>query len=136
LKGTLTFNANLTFTAGWKATGSITVGIPMSCLTEQSLTCDDFNEMFAVNVAADPAILSIDCVSGGIGCTCTEVIEDLPTDRMGTYSTSGTTLSMNPGITNEYCVQGDELHIIAVDTTMNTGPMGQAAITSDVVFRK
>jgi hypothetical protein len=35
-----------------------------------------------------------------------------------------------------YCVQGAALHLITVDATMNTGPMGQATIVKDVVGQR
>jgi hypothetical protein len=35
-----------------------------------------------------------------------------------------------------YCVQGNTLHILDVDTTMNMGPMGQATIVDDATYIK
>jgi hypothetical protein len=35
-----------------------------------------------------------------------------------------------------YCVQGNTLHILDVDTTTNMGPMGQATIVDDATYTK
>ena len=59
----------------------------------------------------------------------------------GTYSTTGTDVVLTSAVTGStnsggYCVQGSTLHLVTVNPTINTGPMGQATIAKDVVAQK
>jgi hypothetical protein len=49
----------------------------------------------------------------------------------GTYSTSGSTLIENGATSGEYCVKGNELHLLTASMDM-----GSVALSGDVVLTK
>ena len=70
----------------------------------------------------------------------TEAAAGTATDN-GTYATTGSNISITSALTGAtssggYCVQGSTLHLITLDATMNTGPMGGATINKDVILTK
>ncbi len=64
------------------------------------------------------------------------------TTDSGSYAltgANGVTLNSTSGgtpMTGNFCVQGSTLHLITLDATMDTGPMGQATIDKDVTAQK
>ncbi|HXX69504.1 MAG TPA: hypothetical protein VEK07_20135 [Polyangiaceae bacterium] len=137
--GSITFNSNMTYTITAAAIDvSLDIGIPAACLNGGS--CAE------VSAALQSELAGSSC-SGTSSCTCnaTETSYLSPSstnDDSGTYTISGETVILTSSDANgdtstmDYCVQGNDLHFVAIDTTMNTGPMGQATIDSDVVATK
>jgi hypothetical protein len=133
--GTLAFNSDMTFTGtGVTATVHALETVPLSCTN--AATC--------AAVTSPNNATTVSC-SGASTCTCTVTNTVSGTggvlggNTSGTYSISANTLTLQAAATsnsNNYCVQGTELHFMTVDTTMNMGPMGQATITSDLVALK
>jgi hypothetical protein len=132
--GTATFNANLSYSVSETVTGVLTYQFPATCTG--GLTCAAYGEYQAATL---PAGASFTC-TGTTACACTQSILNTSTDS-GTYSTTGSNVVITSAVTGTtnsggYCIQGSTLHLVTVDPTMNTGPMGQATIAKDVVAQK
>ena len=82
----------------------------------------------------DPSGISGRCV-GSSACTCTFTIPSMTVTDSGTWATSGTNILID-GSPSPYCVQGNELHLMTLNTTMPMGAMGQANIDADVLLKK
>jgi len=134
--GSITFNSNMTYTITSAAINvSLDIGIPASCLNGE--TCAEVSAALQADVAGSSC-------AGTSSCTCnateTSYLSPSSTNSdSGTYMISGETVILTSSDANadtstmDYCVQGSDLHFVTIDTTMNTGPMGQATIDSDVV---
>jgi hypothetical protein len=134
VSGNLTFAADMTYTSHETGTLVITWNVPASCLTGE--TCDYFASMFATEL---PAGATFTC-TGSAGCSCTEAAL-VTNDDNGMYGTTGSNLVITSAVSGQtqtggYCVQGSTLHLITVDATMHTGPMGGATINKDIVAVK
>ena len=85
------------------------------------------------DIAANPSTVQTAHCAGSSICTCTVTNGPQTTSETGTYTTSGTTLTITDSdgsiSSNGYCVQGNELHIVQLDMTM---PMG--TIEADTVL--
>jgi hypothetical protein len=136
--GGITYAADHTYQSTGTLAIDVALTIPMSCFAP-GRTCDALNGVYAQAMQKDPTITGATCGASGSTCVC-EVSTLQDTGESGTYVTSGTTLTTTAtGETAEsggYCVQGNELHSIALDMTMPTGPMGTATIAADVIFKK
>jgi hypothetical protein len=136
VSGSASFNADRTYAVSETIMGSASQTIPASCLTMDglTLTCMQLDQLFQQLAAENPEIQSIRC-SGSSSCTCTFTLAPMTITESGTYTTSGTTLTLTDtagGVSSSsYCVQGDELHLLSVDMTM---PMG--TIQADTVLIK
>jgi hypothetical protein len=139
VSGMLMFNPDMTYSASLSASVSFTWTLQTACL--QGATCSAFNAALqsALQQNPNPSIQSFVC-AGASACVCTFTSAMMTEQATGTYATSGTTLTRvaSNGTTSssDYCVQGNALHLVEVDTTMNMGPMGQATIDTDVVATK
>jgi len=140
--GSASFNTDMTYTLTETLSASGQATIPPSCLQVSgfNITCAEADLLLQQFIATTPmGIQSAHC-SGTQSCVCDFTLAPTTTSETGTYSTTGTTLitTANTGTVNsvDYCVQKNELHMVAVDTTMPMGPMGQVNIDADTVFRK
>jgi hypothetical protein len=138
--GTSTYNADGTYqdTGNLKLTFKLTV--PNSCFSNGA-TCAGLNSSFQQQIQQDPSsVNSASCVPSGSSCVCTLGSPDQPVSEMGTYTTSGTSLTTTPTggtpSTGPYCVTGNELHEMQIDMSMPMGSMGMAHIQADVVLKK
>ena len=134
VSGTGSFNADLTYSMAENVTVMVTWSVPASCLNGE--TCDYFASMFQGQL---PANTTFSC-TGSSACTCTEAAAGAATDN-GTYALTGSNISITSAVTGAtssggYCVQGSTLHLITLDATMMTGPMGGATINKDVILTK
>ena len=140
--GTATFGADMTFSEALTESGSVTLILPPACLMSGgiTLTCEQFDQGFQqqFQMNPDPMIQSVKCTSAGSNCNCKVVVTPQPLNQSGTFATSGNTLIETPDgtLSGSYCVQGNELHSIAVDTTMPMGSMGMVKIAGDLVAQK
>src|ERR1051325_1342147 len=130
ISGTVTYNADLTYAAS-NVTEAIVLTeiVPLSCTGETD--CATFGQ----SVTSGSTMVTC---SGSGTCTCTFSGSMSPMSESGTYSMAGTVLSMTPDTTgvpsdNPYCIKASHLHIMSLDTTMNMGPMGTAAIETDII---
>jgi hypothetical protein len=128
--GTLSLNADMTYTINGDQMVKFTVNVPASCLN--GATCADL----ATQLQND--FPNATC-TGSSSCACA-LSDDSPQIDSGTYTVSGTQIvseSSSQGESSQsFCVQGNTLHLIDVDTTMNMGPMGMATIDDDTLFTK
>jgi hypothetical protein len=133
VSGSITFNSDLTYSGSSVTMAeTATESIPLSCTGQASCA--------ALSMSSNG--MTATC-SGTSVCTCRVTASASGTaagglGSAGTYSTYGTTLTLQSSstTTGSYCVQGTELHLVSVDSTMNMGPMGMATITSDLVALK
>jgi len=125
LTGTITYNADMTYTANTMFSGSETVTLPLSCLTSSNsaATCDQLGELFM----ADPSSQTATC-SGTTTCSCKIVFSNETSMTTGTYSTTAAgvetdTPTVGDPSQSDYCVNGKTLTLSPhADATM----MGQA----------
>jgi len=137
--GTLSFAQDGSYMANVTLSGVATINYPQSCLTMSgvTITCTQLDQALQLQIAMTPGVFQSAHCSGSGSCTCTLVLAPQTTNEMGTYTTAGTTLAASGMLGGgPYCVQGNELHLISIDTTMPVGPMGQMVISSDIVATK
>jgi hypothetical protein len=140
ISGSITFNADMSYsTAGAMESFMFTETLPASCIGGLScaLLSSQLSSMLQAN--PQPGITFISC-TGSSSCACSFDAQVAPTGEAGTYTISGHTVTTMPTAASasatDYCVQGTQLHVISLDTTMHTGPMGQATIDADIVANK
>ncbi len=144
--GTITFNADMTYTAKITESGSETLEIPSSCTMGAS--CSELQAAFQQTAAADgDAGLSLTgtCTTVSSGCSCTISVPSTTDDESGTYSVSGDSLTLNTSQgtssanigSGTYCVQGNTLHLISVSSSAGIGtPDASTMPTADIVATK
>ncbi len=137
--GTITLNADMTYSSSISTSATVVLSIPTSCLPSGgvSLTCDQLG--MAANALDGGDTTS--CTTSGSNCNCSVSASSATTTDSGTYAISGTTVTITSATdgstsTSGYCIQGNTLHIISLSSTMSAGAMGMATITSDVVAQK
>lgn len=139
--GTFTFNADKTYQTDTTVGGSFAETIPSSCLTMQGVTvsCDQLNSIVNSDPSASDSFSSIQCGGGGGGCTCTFALKPQHQTAAGTYSTSGTTLMLNPTNGGEpdsgpYCATPTQVTLLSsmsslgMDMTMPGGMPGMKSM--------
>jgi hypothetical protein len=121
--GTITFTISGTYSTAITMNGSSKFSYPASCMTSLAGTCAELGSALSSASAADAGVLG-SCTSGSNGdCTCSEVIKNAPSNETGTYSTSGSSITMTQtgSISTqdpaEYCVQGNSLTMHSTDAT-------------------
>jgi len=136
IRGTVTYNADGTYSTNATIGGSITVYLPPSCLTTNgvTVTCDQLNQEFASNPTAG---ITFTC-SGSSGCSCVETIAAEASSATGTYTTTSagvvTTTDADGSISqSDYCVKGTTMtqspH--AGSTMMGTAESGTITLTKN-----
>lgn len=139
--GSLTFRSDMTYSIDLQSlTETVNATIPQSCLGG-GLTCAAENAQLmqqsgATGADGGVALISGSC-TGTTTCNCTATVSiNAMTMNSGTYSTSGSTLTMvtTSGGTSTvgYCVQGSTLHIVGGAT----GTTGQGASGTDLIAEK
>ena len=109
--GTITFNADLTFTASYSITGSITAAVPARCFDE--MPCAALEAFLGME-----GLLVHGC-TGTATCACT--IDRVPQtlDGAGTYVASGNLLELHPDgapiVLKQFCAAGSTLHLTGVN---------------------
>jgi hypothetical protein len=125
--GSLTFDADMTFTASLSQSGTLRVTAPLACVA--AATCDEYASSI---VPSSPDDTTTCTTVGGDTCDCA-LVHPMPQIRStsGTYTTAGNTLNWtSPSApSSSYCVQGNTLHIMGTNPT--TGE-----ITSGLVATK
>ena len=133
VSGSASFNADMTYTLNETISASASETIPASCLTMNgiTLTCQQLDQAIQQLVTENPGVFQSAHCAGASSCTCSFTLAPMTTNTSGAYTTSGTTLTLSGGGGGEYCVQGNELHLISIDMTM---PM--ATMNGDIVLTK
>jgi hypothetical protein len=138
LTGSLTFNADQTYTAtNWHETFSGVENIPLSCLAASATVCADLNGTESDSTNGKTVTTTTTC-TGTATCSCRIVGTVTLASDAGNYYVAGTTLQMIGGSTSAdfaYCVEETRLHLLQLSTTMTT-PLGQAVILADVVLER
>jgi len=137
--GTLTFNADHTYSGTFMVAGSFVETYPTSCLTASGVTCDLLNQGVQAGVTTG-TIASGSCSSVSGGCKCAFEFATTTMPAAGTYATNGGTLTTTAtGKTpdnSSYCVQGSVLTVTSSSmstssmsgTTMMTGTQTQITL--------
>jgi len=138
IKGTVTYNADLTYSTNTTMSGNVVFNLPASCLSHDggAVSCDELTQI--LEGATMMMYQSITCVGAGSGCRCTFVLVDQASTETGTYSTTPAGLLTETamgGTPNEsdYCVKG---------TTLTESPhagsamAGQASISGTITLTK
>jgi len=137
--GEIAFAADSTYTVGLVLDLLLRIDIPRSCVGGTSCTSTD-TSAFLTNLIGSIGVGSIAC-GGDESCFCNESGTlklghgSTLAQAGGTYSTSGSTLSLasTTGMNDSgsYCVQGSELHL-----TLTGMSDGMSIIPSNLVFTK
>jgi hypothetical protein len=120
--GSVTFNADLTYSSASTASATTTYHYPAACLTAGT-TCTQWGQLL-MSIGMYSSVTS---TTDGAGvCTCEAITAPTSSTESGTYSTSGGTLTtVHDGKTSAapYCVQGNVLHEMPsiVDGGQTTG---------------
>jgi len=120
ISGTVTYNADLTYSSNVHETFTGTETIPLSCLGFASCAA----------VVSDSPDSTLTC-TGTTTCTC-QIGGSPAGNESGTYSLSGTNLTMvgpDDTTTNTYCVQNGQLHLMETSET-------SGAVIGDFVAQK
>jgi hypothetical protein len=113
LTGTVTFNADKTYSTAGMASGSVVETIPQSCLAQGGLTlsCAQLSQLVQQDSPGSSC-------SGSGACTCTLVLDAQPTAATGTWATSGTTLTITPegeaGSQSQYCATPSSVDVTSM----------------------
>jgi hypothetical protein len=99
-----------------------TLTVPPSCLMFNGIaTCSELEAMLGGTTAADGGT-SATCAASASACDCS-VKATQTTNSMGTYTSSGTTVTETPNAaaaqpsSSTFCVQGNMLHLIVRGTS-------------------
>jgi hypothetical protein len=150
IAGTVAFNPDLTYTETISETGTETISQPSTCLAQGGVaaTCADLDATFRAEAQSSGGVVqSASCAQQGANCSCQLAVNLQGVTQSGTYAYAtgadggaGTALVLTTATgtatTGQYCVQGNELHLITTTMSINMGSMGQQTIVSDVVARK
>lgn len=122
ITGSVTYNADGTYSSTSTVGGSVYVTLPTSCLMSNgiTLTCDQLNQAAQANPTPG---LTLHC-TGSSSCACTETIANQTSSETGTYTTTAAGLLTDTptGGTvgqTDYCVKG---------TTMTQSPHAGSAM--------
>jgi len=127
ISGSITYNADGTYSSTSTVSGSVSVTLPPSCLTTNgvTLTCAQLNQLFQSNPTAG---VTLNC-TGTSSCACTETLASQTSSETGTYTTTAAGLLTNTptGGTvsqTDYCVKG---------TTMTQSPHAGSAMMGQTI---
>jgi len=126
--GTVTFNADSTYTAtNWHESFAATETVPLSCADGAS-SCAEGNESSSDTTPGGMVSITTTC-SGTSTCTCRVNGTITVSSDTGSWTTTGSALSMNgasTATTLSYCVQENQLHMMSADAA-------SAVVLSDIV---
>ena len=134
--GTLTFNADHTYSGTFALSGSFVETYPTSCLSADGLSCDQLNLGIQAGVTSGD-IASGSCVSVSSGCTCTIQFVSTTMAAGGTYATNGGSLTItDTGQAPDdasYCVQGS---VLTVTSSSMSGTSMMAGVLTQITLMK
>jgi hypothetical protein len=133
--GTITFNADMTYTSSATLSGAIKETFPSSCLMSQgvTVTCAQLNsELQTLVQAANSPFSSASCAQASSGCACSFQFSSQTSTQSGTYSTSGSTITNMPSggtaSSDTYCVQGSTLTLSSMSMSGMSGATGEVVL--------
>lgn len=141
LTGLLTFNADNSYTAtGWRETFLTSVTVPLSCAG--TTTCAAASGTTNLNSSSATGTTTTTC-GGTSTCACSVRGSLNVTSETGTYYiSSGTFLQMFGDVTGanfNYCVDGNDLHLMQTVTETLVTPQGTTTTIialSDIVAER
>ncbi|WP_437724977.1 hypothetical protein [Sorangium sp. So ce861] len=128
--GTAEFRADSTYVTTSTLQGPMKIVYPPSCLTMEgvTITCEQLDASMQEVVGDGALLASASCVAAGQGCACTLVLEGSTTTGEGTWSVSGTSLTLAPDGQEPdevpFCVEGSSL-TMAIETETGTDAEGK-----------
>jgi len=123
--GTITFNADLTFTAETTTSGTMRMTEPLACLPSAS-NCDDVAASISTIAPATNS-----CTTAGSVCDCTSTyVMPFTLSRRGTYVADGGVAIYEGTFLQDYCVEGDRLHLHGDPTIGSQGDLTYQAASS------
>lgn len=115
--GTLTFNANGSYSDTATITATESATIPASCLSGAS-DCTAFETALQGQTGVSGATCTGNVATS---CQCSIVLTPQTDSNVGTYTTAGTALTRTPtgatATTTPYCVQGNTLRLQVLDSS-------------------
>lgn len=137
--GMVQYTSNGTYTSSLTLSGNASSTLPPACLMFQglTLTCEQVNQLYAARMAEpDFPFSSASCSAAGTSCRCAFTLRPMVSNETGTYSVSGTTLSMTnaaDGMTEvvEYCASGNGSTLQILETNMMGG-----GVTAGLILKK
>jgi hypothetical protein len=137
ISGTASLNADLTYTRTQTISATVQMTIPPSCLTMDgiTLTCAQLDQALQTLITDPTSPFQSARCAGSSSCSCSFVLRPETQSDSGTYLTAGTALTWTSSTgsvdADQYCVQGNELHLPELDMTMAMG-----TIQADTVLTK
>ncbi len=138
IKGSVTYNADLTYSKNTTTSGNVVITLPASCVVHDggTVTCDELAQ--ALKGATMMTYQSITCVGADSGCRCTFVLVDQASMETGTYSTTPAGLLTETATggkpdESDYCVKGKTL---TLSPHAGSAMAGQASISGTVTLTK
>jgi hypothetical protein len=133
--GTMTFNADLTYSMDITSTVTFVLDAPLSCGSgsgggsfdeppdggasvspSRAPTCAEIEQGQQAYAAMNPNFAAtVSCTGSNNRCACTRVSRPSTHMSKGSYSTRETKLSMNGSDHGRYCVKGNELFLFEAD---------------------
>ena len=136
---TATRTGSLIFTAtDYAAAGTLSISytmtLPASCI-ESGAPCSDFGDALAASASVESAYCA-----GDTTCVCPIVTRPSSGSESGTYTTSGSMLNLSPANGTpsnvSYCVQGDRVHLLNVETITDMGVQKMRTRSDQVAQRQ
>lgn len=127
ITGTITYDADMTFTLMSTMSGSVVARYPAACLTPPdgvAVTCDQLGPA----LLATGKYASVDCLPDGTACDCTVGTTPQTFTGTGTYSTTDGVLLAGTADESDYCVKGDGT--AALGTHPGSPVMGHSGLTA------
>jgi hypothetical protein len=132
VSGSVQYSANGSFSGIENISFGLQMTLPSVCF-EAGRTCADLNDTYKQMMATDPTFSSVMCSMATAACVCL-FESDQRIEQAGTWTSSGTTLSSTATNGQQsddpYCVTGNELHLITLDTST----AGSSTIAGDAVY--
>ena len=126
INGTISFKTDGTYSVATSMGGSASFTYPASCLTAMAMTCAQLNSSLAAEGTTDAGISGSCSSASSGGCTCTETFKGQASSETGSYTTSGSSLTMVSTSSTStqdpttYCVQGTKLTIHITSASSGT----------------
>lgn len=117
VEGSVTFNADGTYSQDTSIVGSFRAEYDDDCvdaMTDGMMTAEALCAMYEAIGAQPGAPFTADCTYAAGWCKC-DLTMDTQDSASGTYTTSGSTVTLGSGSPHPYCVDGNELRVSTED---------------------
>lgn len=146
ISGSMTFADGGRYTVAGTMSAGMTMHMPASCLGSGTvkLTCSQMDALMKQGLAQSggdvPIPMTMSC-SGSNDCDCAIKMNGVPLAATGTYSTSGTQITItqsdaSSGTTSSYCVSGNQIVIKPNATTTSSSTTNLTGAATLVLTRQ